>query len=177
MPVRFTPPPPLPSEVLARTVRLASIDGRMVLWLSGTFALFAAMGHEVVGAVAGCAAAGAGAMELHGVTVVRAGESRGLDWMIRAQLLLLATILLYAATRLMTWNPELITERITPDIEDRIAQFQMTREQFLEATKTLYQLVYAVVGFVGLIYQGGMARYYMRRRAIIRQALDEHEPA
>ncbi len=177
MPVRSPLPPPLPSEILARTLRLASVDGRLILWISGTFALFSAMGHDVVGAVAGCAAAGAGAMELHGATQLRTGEARGVDWMIRAQLLLLATILLYSATRLMTWNPELINERITPDIEERIAQFQMTREQFLEATKMLYQFMYAVVGFVALVYQGGMVRFYLRRRAAIRQALDEHELA
>lgn len=174
---RRSTPPPLPSEVLARTLRLANADGRLVLWLSGLFAIFAAAGHDGIGAAAGCAAAGAGAIELHGCGLLRQEESRGVDWLIRGQLLLLATILIYAAMRLTHFDAESLRQRITPEIDDRISQVGMTRDQFLDACRTLYQIFYGLVGFVALVYQGTMARYYARRRAMIQQALQQHEIA
>lgn len=175
MPSRRSTPPPLPREILARTIRLSSADGRLVLWLSGLGAFFAAAGHDVIGAVAGCAAAGAGAIELHGSTLLRQEEPRGVDWLIRGQLLLLAIILIYAAACLTHFDVETLRERITPEIDDKISQVGMTRDQFLEACRTLHQLFYSLVGFIALVYQGAMARYYARRRATIQQALQEHE--
>lgn len=174
---RRSTPPPLPREVLARTIRLASADGRLVLWLSGLCAVFAAAGHEVIGAIAGCAAAGAGAVELHGSTLLRQEDPRGVDWLIRGQLLLLAVILIYAAARLnlVDASVETLRERITPDMDEKLAQLGATREQVLQSYRTLHQLFYSLVGFVALIYQGAMARYYARRRATIHQALQEHE--
>ena len=176
MPGRPSIPPPLPSEVLARTIRLSNADGRLVLWLSGLFALFAAAGHDAIGAAAGCAAAGAGAIELHGCGLLRREELRGVDWLIRGQLLLLAAILIYTALRLTHFDVESLRERITPEIDDKISQVGMTRDQFLDACRTLYQIFYALVGFIALLYQGTMARYYARRRLTIQQALQEHQP-
>ncbi len=166
-------PPLLPIEILGRVTRLASADGRLVLWLSGCFALLSATGHDVVGAAAGCAAAGAGAVEVHGATLIRQGAARGLDWVIRGQLLLLASILIYSALRLLSFDPGLITSHITPDIQQKISQLGLTHEQFIAATRTLYMVIYAVVGFVSLIYQGGMIRYYVNRRSAVEQALQD----
>jgi hypothetical protein len=173
MSARSQKPPPLPIEILMRVIRLASTDGRLVLWLSGCFALLSGAGHDIVGAIAGCAAAGAGAIEVHGSTLLRQGETRGLDWVIRAQLVLLASILIYAGARLVSFHPTLISSHITPDVQDKITDLGITREQFIAATRTLYMVVYAVVGFVSLIYQGGMVRYYVNRRTAIEQALHD----
>lgn len=173
MSARPSTPPPLPSEVLVRTIRLSNTKGRVVLWLSGVFALVAAAGHDAIGAAAGCAAAGAGAIELHGSGLLRKEEARGVDWLIRGQLLLLAIILIYAAMRLTHFDPEALRERITPEINERLGQVGMTHDQFLDACRTLYQIFYAMLGFVALFYQGTMARYYARRRVIIHQALKE----
>jgi len=173
MPARRSTPPPLPREVLARTIRLANADGRLVLWLSGLCALFAAAGHDVLGAVAGCAAAGAGAIELHGSTLLAQEESRGVDWLIRGQLLLLAVILGYAAIRLTHFDREAWRLRLPPELNDALSEKGLTQEQFLDSFQVLYQLFYALVGFIALLYQGAMARYYARRRATILQALHE----
>lgn len=172
-----TTPPPLPSEVLARTIRLGSIDGRLVLWLSGCFALLSAASHDVVPALAGCVAAGAGAIEVHGAALLRQGEARGLDGMIRAQLLLLATILIYSAIQLTHFDPRLITDHMTPELQQKMDETGLTQEQFIAVMRVLYQILYVTVGFAGLLYQGGMARYYARRRAVIEQALLENHPA
>lgn len=166
-------PPPLPSEVLARTIRLSNANGRIVLWLSGLFALFAAAGHDAIGAAAGCAAAGAGAIELHGSGLLRREESRGVDWLIRGQLLLLAAILIYAALRLTYFDVEALRERITPEVDARLNQLGVTHERFLEFYRTFFQIFYALTGFVALLYQGTMARYYAKRRLTIQQALQE----
>lgn len=166
-------PAPTPQDIFARVVRLARIDGRIVLWLSGCFALLSAGAHDGIGAAAGCAAAGAGAMEVHGATLLTQGFSRGVDWLIRAQLILLATILIYVALRITQFDPQMISSRITPEIEERIREVAMTREQFLELCRLLSYIVYTIVGFVSLLYQGGMARYYAKRRGPIEAALAE----
>jgi hypothetical protein len=162
-------PPLLPFEVLARVVRLARTDGRLVLWLSGGFALLSAAGHDGIGAAAGVAAAGAGAIEMHGSGLLERGEGRGLDWVIRAQLLLLATILIYSAARLMHFDPELVKPFVTAELAEQIKQLNLTQDQFF---RTLNLIIYIVVAFVSLIYQGTMARYYASRRPAIKQALD-----
>ncbi|PTY07556.1 hypothetical protein DB347_04785 [Opitutaceae bacterium EW11] len=172
MPLSRTKPPPTPHETLRRVIGLARIDGRIVLWLSGCFALLSAGAHDATGAIAGCAAAGAGAMEVHGATLLVHGSQRGVDWLVRAQLVLLATILIYVAFRITQFDPQMIESRITPEIEQRIRDVPLTREQFVEMCRILSYVVYSVVGFVSLIYQGGMARYYAKRRQTIELALE-----
>ncbi|HEY9155275.1 MAG TPA: hypothetical protein VIM69_09100, partial [Opitutaceae bacterium] len=65
---RLSTPPPLPSEILSRVIRIAGLDGRIVLWSSGIFALLSAAAHSALGAIIGLAAAGTGAIEVHGAS-------------------------------------------------------------------------------------------------------------
>lgn len=171
MSVRRSLPPPLPNEVLLRTIRTASIDGRLVLWLAGCGAFFCAARHEVLGAVAGIAAAGAGAIELHGATLLTNGEVRGVNWLVRAQLLLLATLLIYSAFSLNTFDAELVRKWITPELQKNIAEVGLTEDQYVRAVHVLYQALYVIVGCVALFYQSAMARFYSRRRHVIELAL------
>lgn len=173
MSVRRSLPPPLPSEILLRTIRTASIDGRLVLWLAGCGAFFCAARHEVAGAIAGIAAAGAGGIELHGATLLSSGESRGVNWLVRAQLLLLATVLIYSAMSLNSFDPELVRKWITPDLQKNIQDIGLTEDQYIDALKVLYQALYVIVGCVTLFYQSAMARFYSRRRPAIELALQE----
>jgi hypothetical protein len=175
MPARPSKPPPLPVEILERVIRVSSIDGKLVLWLSGFFAIFSASAHYVVGAVAGLAAAGAGALELHGSSLLRRGDGSGLNSAVRGQLILLATILIYSAVRFYTFDPASVQEQITPEVRQRLDETGVTEAQFLELIKTVAQLTSLAVGFVALIYQGGMIRYYVRHRPAVEQALAENE--
>ena len=168
-------PPPLPSEVLVRVLTVAARDGRVLLFLAGGCALLSAAAHEGFGALIGCIVAGLGALELHGVMLLRRGETRGIDWLIRSQLLLLATILVYAAVKVNSFDEAFWNARITPDVLGQLEQMNATRDQFLTMLRFLYVGMYTLVGIVSIFYQGGMVFYYHRSRPAIAQALADGE--
>ena len=164
-------PPPLPSEILSRVLNVATIDGRLLMIVAGSLAILHAAAYEATGAIIGCLVAGAGALELHGAGLLRAGDSRGMNWLVRSQLVLLAVMLIYAAMKLMT-PPEVIMReiRFTEELTQAIEQSGLTKLQFAR----FFQLVaYPTIGLVTLLYQGAMAIYYHRRRAAVSLALDE----
>lgn len=166
-------PPPLPSDVLERILRLARTDGRMLLIIAGLFAALSAMGMQKIGAAAGCLAAGCGALELHGVNLLRQGDARGMAWLVRSQLALLAVVFAYVLARWLTFDAELMRSLLTDEMIATFAQAGVSEDQILPMVKSVYNLTYGLVAFVSLIYQGGMALNYLRKTHIVRAALDE----
>jgi len=94
-------PPILPAETLRRVTRIARFDGLSVLIVAGGFALLSAASKDISGAVIGLLIAAAGAIELHGVALLRVGRD-GMRWLVSSQLYLMAVILAYAGFRLPT---------------------------------------------------------------------------
>jgi len=161
-------PPLLPEETLLRVLRIARFDGTGALVLGGIFALLAAAGGERGFAVVGLLASGAGAIELHGVGLLRQGEARGMNWLIASQPLLLAVILFYCALRL--WVVELppVPEDFQGIFAASAQQWGMSLPDYQRALNRITILVLAAVSFG---FQGGMVVYYLRRRAAVEQAL------
>lgn len=161
-------PPLLPEETLTRVLRIARFDGTGALVLGGLFALLAAAGGERGFAVVGLLASGAGAIELHGVGLMRQGEARGMNWLIASQPLLLAVILSYCALRL--WFVEL-----PPVPEDFQGVFAASAQQWgmslPDYQRVLNRITILVLAAVAVGFQGGMVIYYVRRRAAVEQAL------
>src|ERR1035438_1467270 len=124
-------PPLLPSERLRRVLRVARFDGASVLGLAGAFALVSAAFRDVTGAVIGLLVAAAGAIELHGASLLRSCDLKGVRWLLGSQLYLLAVILAYCAFRLA--RPDIASWRavMTDDIAEPIRQAGMTVDQFL----------------------------------------------
>jgi hypothetical protein len=74
-----TPPlPPKPVDPVRRVTRIALFDGWSVVIVAGLGGLLAAAMGDFTGAVIGVMVAGAGLMELHGVTLLRRSEASGL---------------------------------------------------------------------------------------------------
>jgi hypothetical protein len=169
-------PPLLPDEVLARVIRLSRTNGLSVVLVAGIAAILEAMQRDLFGAVIGLLAAGAGAMEVHGASLLRWGETRGMNWLIRAELLLLVVLLGYCAIRLTI-----------VDLTEMRAAFQSAlefggmREKWAEAQRlgltedeslhAVYRLTYLILSIATLLYQGGMTIYYLRRRRSVARAL------
>lgn len=164
-------PPPLPAEVLARILRLASVDGRMLMILGGFFAALSALGGDGIGATAGCLATGAAVVELHGVGRLKLGDPESIRWLVRSQLLLLAVILLYVIARIATFDPVQMRALITPDLVESFRNAGLAEADIMPVVENVYRFVYLVVGMVATTYQGGMALYYHRRRETVRVAL------
>ena len=172
---RFPTPPPLPSEILTRVIRVAALDGRIVLWSSGVFALISAAGHSAIGAIIGLAAAGTGAIEVHGASMLSRTDIRGINWAIRAQLLLLLTILFYCAACIANFDASLFRDQA--QFKAFLSQNGLTVTQGVDLLREVWVIGYVVVAVVSVVYQGGMAIYYARNRRVILQAMEEIGPA
>jgi hypothetical protein len=166
-------PPPLPSEILSRVLNVATFDGRLLMIVAGTLAVLHAMANDGKGALVGILVAGAGALELHGAGLLRAGYAQGMSWLVRSQLLLLATMLLYAALQLMSFDPATVARvPFTTEQLEALKQMNIPTERFVYF---VHVTVYVTVGFVTLIYQGAMAAFYHRRRKSVALALQEDD--
>lgn len=164
-------PPLLPEETLARVYRLARFDGTGVLLLSGLFALLSASTGDYIGTAAGLAVAAAGAIELHGTQLLRHGEPRGMRWLVGSQFVLMAGVLAYCTLRLLSFSPDLIDYVLTPDLRATFLKAGYRPDELNELVRRIYYLTYSAVAVVTLLYQGGMALYYARRREPVAQAL------
>lgn len=161
-------PPLLPTEALERVLRHARLNGTWVLAMGGTFALIGATGGEYVGVMAWLLVAGTGAMALHGATLLHEGEPRGTDWLVGGQLFCLALILSLCAWQLTHVDLAPLRAAVTDDMRSSFKQTGLTEDEFLLLT---YRLSYGILALVALLYPGGMALYYHRRRAAVTAAL------
>lgn len=165
-------PPLLPSEVLRRVLRVARFDGVSVLGIASACAVVSAASHDPTGTIVGVLAAAAGAMELAGAGMLGSGDPRGLRWLVTSQLFLLVTVLGYVALRLSNIDVEPLRKAVTPEIAEQIQQAGMTTDAFLVE---MMRLVYIAVAGATILYQGGMAVYYLRKSAGVLMALNEDE--
>jgi hypothetical protein len=165
-------PPLLPAEALRRVVRIARFDGMSVLIVAGAFALASAMLHDEKGTVIGLLLAAAGAIELHGVALLRHGYEQGTRWLVSSQVVLLAVVLAYVALRLSHIDIAVLKPLLTDEQQQVIKQRGLSVDEFLRA---VYVMGYVIVGVATLIYQGGMAIYYLYRRTAVAAALQEAE--
>lgn len=162
-------PPLLPEETLHRVLRVARLDGLSVAFIAGLFALFAALAGDWLGAVIGLLVAGAGAIELHGATLLVHGERRGMNWLVGSQLFLLTTVVAYCGLRLLHPGLGPLLAAVTDDMKLSLQSAGWTPERFVTF---VYNTTYYAVAVVTVIYQGGMALYYFRRRAPVARALE-----
>lgn len=163
-------PPLLPSETLARVLRVAKFDGTTVFALSALFAVMAATAGEMRFAVIGLLAAGAGAIELHGAGLLGHGDRRGINWLIASQPVLLAIIYIYCALRLSHFELPPIPESRQVEFDQAASQLGMSTDEFL---RTVYRFTIQAVAVVATLFQGWMLVYYLRRRQAVIQAADE----
>jgi hypothetical protein len=166
-------PPILPSEMLRRVLRVARLDGTSVLAIAGAFALIsAAFFRDAKGAAIGLLVAAAGAIELHGATLLRACDAKGMRWLVSSQLYLMTVMLAYCAFQLARPDLAFWRQFITAEAADQLRQADISVDQFIVET---LRLAYLAVAAATLLYQGGMTIYYLRRRAVVVAALQEDD--
>jgi hypothetical protein len=163
-------PPLLPEEAFARVLRLARFDGLGVLFVAGLFAILSALAGDRAGAIIGLLIAGAGAIELHGATLLVHGQSRGMRWLVISQLYLMVTILGYCEYRVLNVDLSLLRAAVTSEMKAQITSVGWTVDEFVQFA---YRLTWFVLAVVTVLYQGGMAIYYVRRRKAVARALHD----
>ena len=163
-------PPLLPEETLHRVLRVANFNGLSVLAVSGMMTLAVASTGNYVGVAIGLLVAAAGAIELHGAGLLRAGDARGTRWLVASQPYLLLVVLAYCGVRLASYDPALLQAAMTPELREALTQKGYTEEKFLHL---LYVTTYVVLAVGTLIYQGAMTLYYLRRQAALTSAVQQ----
>ena len=162
-------PPLLPEEIYQRVVRLARFDGLSIVVVTSVCAVLAASVGDRIGAGIGVLVAGAGAVELHGVSLLRHGDARGMTWLVNSQGLVMLSLLGYCALRLAHPQLEPLRATVTDDMKQQLELIGWSVDHFLGL---VYRFTYFAVALATILYQGGMALYYFRRRGPVATALE-----
>lgn len=165
-------PPLLPEEAFYRTTRVANVDGICVMAIAGMLALAAASSGNWVGTGIGLAVAAAGAIELHGVGLLRAGRAEGMKWVIASQPYLCAVLLGYCAWRLSAPDLAPLKMAMTEELQKQLAAAGWEEEAFLGFA---YRMTYTAVAIGTLVYQGWMTVYFLRRKDAVIEAVGGEE--
>ncbi len=162
-------PPLLPEETLLRVLRVARLDGMSMLLIAGVFALLSALGGDVIGAMIGLLVAGAGAVELHGATMITHGETHGMRWLTGSQMLCLVSVICYCGVQWLRARVPVFPPEVEALLQQDADQLGMTKHDFI--LFAFNRLLYVILAAGTLVYQGGMAIYYLRRRGAVARAL------
>ena len=165
-------PPPVPGLVLRRVLWLARFDGLGVLWVATFFALTTAGIGDITGAGAWLILAGAGAIGLHGVGLLRGGQTRGVNWLVGSQLLFIAVVFVDCGVRLTHYDPTQLRAALTDEMKTTLVQAKFDPEDFL---LLVWRTTYGLIALATLLYKGGLALYFHLRRPAVADALDAME--
>lgn len=162
-------PPLLPEETYHRVLRVAYMDGLSVMAVAGLLALAAASMRDLPNAGVGMLVAAAGALELHGVSLLRAGAARGMGWVFASQPYLWFVLMSYCAVQLLTRDVEPLRQALNAGVPGGLAQQGISDEQL---AAMFYTPMYGALAIGTTLLQGGMTLYYWRRREAVIAAVE-----
>lgn len=180
------PPPSPPQKALQRVRAIARLDSIGIMVLAGLSLLLGLLLLEPMGVAISALAFLAGVMEWRGLGALRRGEGEtGMKRLVRAQLFLLAVILVYCARCILSFDAGFLHDEIIPELNQWLpALLGITFDEFLrESGMTVADLVaqarmafmvfYGAVAVVSIAFQGGLALFYRRRTSLVIAALAE----
>ena len=143
------------------------MDGTGVMAIAGISAIYAAADRDQMSTLIGLLVAAAGAIELHGAALVDHAQTRGMRWLVLSQIYLMTVIFGFVAVQMRSGDG---FASLLPD--DLVHQVESTNGISADASRRLLSVDFAaIVALATLIYQGGMAIYYFRRRSAVHAAL------
>jgi hypothetical protein len=171
-------PPQLPEATLQRVLRTSKVNGwSVVIFASGGVLLSLVFG-DWSGTAVGLLVALGGVLEVQGHRQVARGDVAGMPRMIRGQWVVLGAILVYCVSRLGSFDAESALDNLTPGLRSELASSGVDVEEIIPLVRATFYATYSAIALVTVIYQGGLARYYRRRRPVVEQALaDRRRPA
>src|SRR5882724_2404469 len=169
-------PPLLPVVTLRRVQRVALFHGWSILTVTGFFALLSVALWDIKSAFICLAICAAGVGEVRGANLLKAGQARGIDWLIRSPLCLLTVILLYVGWQVATFDSAQVKQLIdpalnSPDLKMQLEEFGLTQDAVVQWSKTTYLVAYGVVALISLLYLGCLSLYYRSHRRTVMAAL------
>jgi hypothetical protein len=161
-------PEPSPADTLRKVIKVARINGMVVVF---PVACLCTLGAAVLGdwksTIFGLLIAASGWSEWHGAKLLKRGEARGIDWLVRSQLYLLGLILLYSLWQMARYNPAVVRSLITPSVA---RMYEDAGVDIQDVVRIAYYALYGTLALSTLFYQGGLALFYRRRAAAVRAA-------
>lgn len=164
-------PPPTPEDTLRRVLRISRANGMSVAVVAGFCALVSLLFGDLVGASIGVLVTVGGVMELSGGRQLRRGDPDGIRRLVRSQLWVLGVIVIYAVTRLASFDAGSALGNLTPGMRNELSEAGVDVAAIMPFVRLMFYALYASVALATLLYQGGMALYYHRRTAMVQQAL------
>ncbi len=146
----FNGPPPLPEKILARVLWLAKMEGNSVVLIAGGSAMLSLFSADWLGVVVGALLVGAGVVVLRGVKLLKAGELRGINWLVRGELVLLNLILIYAAIMLGKLVTGGVDALVSADTRSMLASAGMWGPEQKQLFAQIYRLFYGLLAALSL---------------------------
>ena len=157
---------PSPEEkVYRRVLFIAAFDGWSVVGVAGAGTLLALLLGDLSGMLVGLLAVAAGVLELRSRRRLVRRDASGMRGLVRAQMFLLAVILVYCVSRLGSFDAETAMGNLTPDMEAVLSESGLSKADLLPLVQATFFATYTVVAVVSLIFQGGLTLYYRSRTA------------
>ncbi|MFA6286321.1 MAG: hypothetical protein WC661_02985 [Opitutaceae bacterium] len=166
---------------------IARLDGWSLVIVAGGCALISLVFFgDLIGAVTGLLVAGAGVLEIRGGLRLRQHDADGMDYLVRAQWIVITVIWAYALRRIFSFDAELMMANYSPEmrsmLDDTLSNLPEETRASLQAlgltannpapfVHSIICLVAGILMVVTLVYQGGLALYYRNRRETVRDAL------
>jgi len=152
---------------LARAANLARSNARGYVAFGILTLLLAVLGPDPLGLAVGAVVTGVGVAQLRATKRLRAGDPEAPRTLARNELVLMGGIGLYALLKLT------LLRETGEDLQAQVGDTSALGISFTELTQSLNTLVYSTVLAVTLIYQGGLALYFLRRRPLLERYLAE----
>jgi hypothetical protein len=152
---------------LARAARMGRANGGGYVVFGSLSLMFSVLGPDVIGLAMGAVLIGAGLVERAGAARLRQADPTAPLFMARAELAVMAAVVIYGILGL-TVLPSLAQE-----LRGQIDGMEELGLDIVEISRSVTTLWYALVIALGLVYQGGMARAFLRRREPLERYLDE----
>ncbi len=181
--MHMTVPPLTPPQLaLKKVLFFARLNGRSVVIIATVGALISLLFGDLVGAIVGAMAAGAGFLELSGRRQLVRRDLSGMKRVERAELLLLGIIASYAVSRLASFDTGYVTEQLVPELRERLLaqginldellqQFGLTVGETVRWARLTFYALYGGLLALTILFQGGMAFYYRRKSPLVAEEL------
>jgi hypothetical protein len=152
---------------IAKAARVAAGNGLGYAIFGGLSIVFALPGFDVIGLLLGGVLLGVGLHERAQATRLLGGDPAAPLQLARGELLLLGALVLYAVLGL-TVLPTGVT-----DLQRQIGNTKQLGIDIVRLEKLARTTWFGCMLGVSLLYQGGMARYFLRRRGDVARYLAE----
>ncbi len=169
--ISSTTEPMPPEKALKRILRISLLNGWCVIVFAALGSLITLAMGDFSGLVVGFLIGAAGWMEIRGHKLLKQRQPDGMRLLVRSQILLLAVVMVYCASRLGSFDEGTVMGNLTPDLETLLKENGIAKGDILSLVRTAFFAAYGGFAVLTLFYQGGMALYYRSKIALITEAL------